>query len=78
MILLDFEVEASLEIHPESVGCSEESRQAKSGVGRDPSLAVNDLVDSARRHVDCHGQSILCHAKRDEEISETNIYRYTL
>jgi hypothetical protein len=51
-VLLNLEVVARLQIHPEPLRSSEEASQAQRGVGADPALTVNDLVDPPSRDGD--------------------------
>ncbi len=59
IVLLDFEVEAGLEVEPEAVGGTEVASQAEGGVGGDSPLAVDDLVDPPRGHADRDGEPVL-------------------
>jgi len=64
VILLDFGVKAGLEVEPEAVGGAEVAGQSECGVGRDPALAVDDLVGPARGHADRDGESVLADLQR--------------
>jgi len=58
-VALDFEVVASLEVQPKSLGGPEVPREAQRRVGADPTLAVDDLVDPTRWDSDRDGQLVL-------------------
>lgn len=52
---------------PESLGSTEELRQAQPGIGGDGTLAGHDLADAPLRHADFPGQPVLGDAHRLEE-----------
>ena len=57
--LLDLELVMGLEIHPESICRPEVPGRSESGVCRDSTLRVQDLVDPSRGHADGLGQPVL-------------------
>ena len=59
MVFFDFEVVAGLEVEPETGGGAEVASQPERGVGGDPPLAVDDLVDPPRGHADRDGEPVL-------------------
>lgn len=75
LILLVFKVIAGLEIDPESLARAEVLGESQRGVRRDPSLAMDDLINPARRHSDLHCQAVLCHSKGDEKVLQKNFAR---
>src|SRR5690606_11139626 len=64
LVLLDLEGVARLQVEPEPFRRPKESRQPQSGVGRDPTLAVHDLVDASRRNPDRDSETVLSQAQR--------------
>lgn len=73
MILLDLEVVTNLEIEPEPVAGTEVSRQAKRGVGADPTGAMDDLIDATRRYADLDGEMMLCGAEGLKELLQQHL-----
>lgn len=71
--LLDLEIVARLQIHPEPFRGAEIAREAKRGVGRDCPLAVHDLVDTPWRNADVLRQPILAHCHRRQKFLEQNL-----
>jgi hypothetical protein len=59
MIALHLEVEAGLEIQPESITRAEIPREPQGAIRADGPGAMHDLVDPSRRHTDIPGQSVL-------------------
>jgi len=51
---------------------SEEARQPQRGIGSDGPLAVNNLIDAARRYADFKREPILAHAHRFEPFFQQN------
>jgi len=74
-VLFQLEVIASLEIHPELLSHTEIPRQAKSRIRSDRPLAVHDLVDASRWHVDVLGKAVLADSHRLEELLQENLTR---
>ena len=62
IILLDFQITASLEIEPEPLGQAKVPGQAQRRVRTDGPLALHDLVDAARGNADVLGKPILADA----------------
>jgi hypothetical protein len=71
-IALHFKVKARLEVKPESVSRAEVPGQAKRSVGRNRSLAKDNLVNPSRRHADILSEAILRNAPGLKEISQEN------
>lgn len=63
-VLLHFQFVMGLQVEPEAFRGSEIARQPKTRVRGDRAFAVNNLVDTARRHTDILGQAILADAVR--------------
>jgi hypothetical protein len=74
-ILFDLQIVTGLKVQPETLGGTEVSRKAKRGVGCDRTLAMNDLVDSTRRHADVGRQPILREAQRFQKLLEKDLTR---
>ena len=58
-VALELKVVAALQVHPEPLGCAEVARESEPGVGADPTLAMDYLVDATGRHTDRQGQPML-------------------
>ena len=58
-ILRTVELVTALQVDPELRRGAEVLRESQRGICGDPPLAVHDLVDSARRHADRHGELVL-------------------
>ena len=52
MVALKFEIVSGLKVDPEALARAEESCKAQRRISADPTLAVNDFVDSTWRNVD--------------------------
>jgi len=72
-VLFDLEVVAGLKVEPEPVGGREEAGQPQRGVGRDPALAVDDLVDPPPGDTDGDSQPVLGDLQRNEELLEEDL-----
>src|SRR5208282_2192693 len=53
-----FEVVLHLKAEPEIRGCSQVAREAQRGISRDGALALDDLEDARRRHVQIERQPV--------------------
>jgi len=66
-------VPVALTVQPKLWGCPEEPRQPKGGIGRDPPLPVDDLIDPGEGNVDPLGQLGLRHVQRLKELLEEHL-----
>ena len=73
VVLLDLEVVAGLQVEPEPVGGAEVARQPQRGVGCDPALAVDDLIDPSWRDTDRDGEVVLGDLQRGQEVLEEDL-----
>jgi len=62
LVLLDFQIIACLQIHPEILGHPKITRQSQGGIRADGAFAMYDFIDAPRRHGDILGQGILAQA----------------
>lgn len=69
-VLLDLQVIASLQVHPESLRGPEVPGQTQPCVGADAALTVHDLVDPPGRDADLLRQLVLAHAEGIAELLE--------
>ena len=67
---LDLEFEPDLEVEPEPLGGAEVPRETKSGVGRDATLAEDDLVDPPWRNPNVLGEAVLTEPMRLEKLGQ--------
>ena len=58
-IPLRLEIEARLQVQPEAIARAEIAREAQGGIGRDRSIAVDQITDPARRHINV-GSQLTC------------------
>lgn len=65
-ITLHLKVVAPLQVHPETLRGPEVAGQPQRSVRANPSRAVHDLVDTARRHADRDRKPVLGDAQRPE------------
>jgi len=72
-ILFDLEVVADLKVQPEALAHAKETRQAKSSVGADRPLAMNDLVDTTSGDSDVLGEAILAQPHRPQKLLEKDL-----
>jgi hypothetical protein len=70
VVTLEFEVVPRLQVDPEAFTCAEEPCEPKCSVRADPALAVDDLVDPARRNADRDRQTVLGDPERLQEVRE--------
>jgi hypothetical protein len=69
------EIIPDLEIHPELCFHLKETAQSQGSICRGPSLTVDDLIDSTRRHANGLSYMILAHFHRLEKVLQQNFAR---
>lgn len=67
-VAFDLQVIARLHVQPELRRGAEVPAESQRRVGRDPTLAVHDLIDTARRHGQIVGQPVLRERQRLKEL----------
>ena len=64
-----------LQVQPELAGHLEVAAQSQSRVGGNSPLALDNLIDAARRHADIHRQPVLALTHRLEKVLGQNFSR---
>jgi hypothetical protein len=75
VVALKFEIVSGLKVDPEALARAEESCKAQRRISADPTLAVNDFVDSTWRNVDQYREAVLRYAKRLKEVQQQDFAR---
>ncbi len=75
MVALKFEIVSQLKVDPKALARAEESCEAQRRISADPTLAVNDFVDSTWRDVDQYREAVLRYAKRLKKVQQQNFAR---
>ena len=65
---LNLEVVSVLEIDPEEIRRTEVARETEGRIGRDPPVAMNDLVDPPGRYADGDSNLMLGDPEREDEV----------
>jgi hypothetical protein len=73
LISLDLKVVPSLQVDLKALARAEVLGQPKSGVCTDPTIAVNDLVDAARRDTNRDAHVVLGDSKWLEEVRHQDL-----
>jgi hypothetical protein len=75
VVALKFEIVSRLKVDPKALARAEESCEAQRRISADPTLAVNDFVDSTWRDVDQYREAVLRYAKRLKKVQQQNFAR---
>jgi len=74
-VLLSLEIESARQVQPEALGELEVAGEAKSRVGADRPLPMDDLIDPPRRDADVLGQLMLADSQGKENILQKDFTR---